>query len=59
VEGFKVYSLNPGVIDTDMQAVVRSADFPHVAEFVAMKNEGELKPANDVAKSLVRLIDQG
>jgi benzil reductase ((S)-benzoin forming) len=58
VEGFKVYSLNPGVIDTDMQAVVRGADFPQVAEFVAMKSEGELKPANDVAKSLVRLIDQ-
>jgi benzil reductase ((S)-benzoin forming) len=59
VEGFKVYSLNPGVIDTDMQAVARGADFPQVAEFIAMKNQGELKPANDVAKSLVRMIEQG
>ena len=42
-EGLSICSLAPGVIDTPMQAVVRSAGadaFPDVARFQAMKAEG-------------------
>jgi NAD(P)-dependent dehydrogenase (short-subunit alcohol dehydrogenase family) len=56
VEGFKVHVLNPGVIDTDMQSVVRGAKFPQVAEYVALKNRGELPSPHAVARRLVKSV---
>jgi benzil reductase ((S)-benzoin forming) len=50
-------SLAPGVIDTAMQGVVRSAserDFPDVERFRRMKAEGELRSAEDVAADILR-----
>lgn len=55
-------SLAPGVIDTGMQGVVRSAseeDFADVARFRAMKEEGALRPAADVAADILRLEAAG
>jgi len=55
-------SLAPGVIDTGMQAVVRrtSADeFMDVERFRAMKAEGTLRPAREVAADILRLEAAG
>lgn len=52
----EVASLAPGVIDTAMQGVVRSAaenDFPDVERFRRMKAAGELRSAEDVAADIL------
>lgn len=54
----EVSSLAPGVIDTPMQARVREAsaeDFADIERFKAMKAEGTLRPAEDVAADILRL----
>lgn len=58
----EVSSLAPGVIDTPMQATVRSAsaeEFVDVERFRAMKAEGTLRPAADVAADILRLEAEG
>jgi benzil reductase ((S)-benzoin forming) len=58
----EIVSLAPGVIDTPMQAVVRSApaaDFPDVERFRQMKSEGTLRPAAEVAADILRLEAAG
>jgi benzil reductase ((S)-benzoin forming) len=58
----EVASLAPGVIDTPMQATVRGAsaeDFADVERFRAMKAEGVLRPAADVAADILRLEREG
>lgn len=57
-----ICSLAPGVIDTPMQQTVRASNanaFPDVARFRAMKADGLLRPADDVARDILRLIDSG
>lgn len=59
VAGLRVASVAPGVIDTDMQADIRSsrlADFPMQARFVAMKHEGQLADAADVGTRLLAYV---
>jgi benzil reductase ((S)-benzoin forming) len=54
-----VCSLAPGVVDTGMQTQVREASekqFPDVARFRAMKADGVLRDAHDVATAIVALI---
>lgn len=61
-EGLSICSLAPGVIDTPMQAVVRSAGadaFPDVARFQAMKADGVLREAADVARDIIALCKSG
>ena len=58
----EVSSLAPGVIDTGMQETVRGAsekDFIDVERFRAMKAEGTLRPAGDVAADILRLEAAG
>jgi benzil reductase ((S)-benzoin forming) len=58
----EVSSLAPGVIDTPMQGVVRDAspeDFVDVERFRAMKADGTLRPAADVAADILRLEAAG
>lgn len=57
-----VVSLAPGVIDTPMQAHVRSASeqaFADVERFRKMKEEGVLRPPADVARDILRLEAAG
>lgn len=58
----EVVSLAPGVVDTPMQEVVRAAPverFMDVERFRAMKAEGALRPADDVAADILRLEQAG
>ena len=61
-QSIEVASLAPGVIDTPMQATVRGAsaeDFVDVERFRAMKAEGQLRPAAEVAADILRLEAAG
>ena len=54
--GVEVVSLAPGVIDTDMQATVRSKPaevFADVERFRTMKADGTLRAARDVARDIL------
>jgi benzil reductase ((S)-benzoin forming) len=58
----EIVSLAPGVIDTGMQEVVRAAhpgQFVDVERFRAMKEQGVLRPAADVAEDILRLERSG
>jgi benzil reductase ((S)-benzoin forming) len=58
----EVASLAPGVIDTAMQGVVRSAapeDFADVERFRKMKADGALRSPDDVAADILRLEAEG
>ena len=57
-EGVRVFNLNPGAIDTDMQDAIRLSAFPGVEDFVALQKDGKLKSADIVARSLVWMIDR-
>ena len=54
--GAKVCSLAPGVIDTDMQVTLRSADvavFPDQGRFAGLKAQGQLTSPADAAASVL------
>ncbi len=54
--GARVCSLAPGVIDTDMQVQLRSADaaqFPDMAGFAQLKSGGQLSAASDAARRVL------
>ena len=60
--GIEVSSLAPGVIDTAMQEKVRGAsaeDFVEIDRFLALKAEGALRPAAEVAADILRLEAAG
>ena len=57
--GAKVCSLAPGVIDTDMQVQLRSADpdrFPDIANFQGMKSQGALTSPADAAARVLAVL---
>jgi NAD(P)-dependent dehydrogenase (short-subunit alcohol dehydrogenase family) len=59
--GAKVVSLAPGVIDTDMQVQLRSADpalFAEAARFAALKSEGRLDSAEAAAAKVLAWLDR-
>lgn len=59
-KGFRVFSLAPGIIDTEMQAEIRMADkydFPALERFTKYKSEGQLSSAAEVAEKVFYLLD--
>ena len=57
--GARVVSLAPGVIDTDMQVQLRTADaagFPDLANFVRLKEAGQLASAHDAAARVLAYL---
>jgi len=57
--GLRVSAIAPGVIDTEMQALIRGStdeDFPDRPRFVAMHQEGKLRSARQVARAVVELL---
>ncbi len=58
-QGARVCSLAPGVIDTDMQVQLRSADashFPDQDAFAALHEKGQLSSPADAAKRLLAYL---
>ncbi len=56
----RVYALAPGVIDSSMQADIRSSseeEFSRLNDFKSMKEEGELVHPNQVAKKIIYLVN--
>lgn len=56
---FIAVNIDPGVIDTDMQATIRAAseqDFPDVQRFIRRKEQGGLANPKDVALQILRIV---
>lgn len=56
----RAFSVNPGVMDTAMQAEVRASsprDFPERDRYVRLKHEGRLQAPDDVAGKIIRLVE--
>ncbi len=56
--GLRAYAVAPGVIDTDMQTLIRSQraeDFPSVERFRQMKRDEAFSTTEHVARELLRL----
>ena len=54
----EVANVNPGIMDTQMQASIRSASeeqFPELARFIGFKDEGKLVQPETVAASILNL----
>lgn len=57
-----IYSVAPGVIDTEMQEQIRKSkkvDFSSVDNFIKLKDRGELISPNYAVNKLVKLIESG
>jgi benzil reductase ((S)-benzoin forming) len=57
--GIKFFSIAPGVVDTDMQAVIRNAhssDFSALNHFIQLKEEGGLQSSKATAEKILKLI---
>jgi benzil reductase ((S)-benzoin forming) len=53
-------NIEPGVVDTEMQAEIRNADaakFPDVGRFIDLKNSGQLRSPKSVARAIMNIID--
>jgi benzil reductase ((S)-benzoin forming) len=59
LNGAKVCSLAPGVIDTDMQVQLRGADarqFPDIGNFIGMKDRGALSSPSEAAAKVLAFL---
>ena len=59
--GFRIFSVAPGVVDTQMQTDIRSAskeDFSRLNDFLNYKNTGQLAEANTVAEKFFKILNQ-
>lgn len=58
-KGFRVFAVAPGIVDTSMQAEIRTAgeaDFPALERFRMYKSEGKLTSTDLVAEKLFYLL---
>ena len=56
----KTLNIGPGIIDTGMQADIRSVssdDFPGVNQFIGFKEDGALRPPEVVAQAIKNILD--
>ena len=59
--GARIVALAPGMVDTAMQAAVRSAnpaDFAELPRFIAIKASGQLPTPQEAAQRLLRYLDR-
>ena len=57
--GLRAYAVEPGVVETSMQQALREASawqLPGRDRFVALHQDGELRPPDEVGEALVALI---
>ncbi|MDO5093924.1 MAG: SDR family NAD(P)-dependent oxidoreductase [Propionibacteriaceae bacterium] len=58
LDGVTVAAIAPGVVDTEMQSVIRDADFPDRDRFRDMKANGNLTAPADAAAAILALADR-
>ncbi|MDO5677001.1 MAG: SDR family NAD(P)-dependent oxidoreductase [Propionibacteriaceae bacterium] len=58
LDGVKVASIAPGVVDTGMQEAIRGADFPSRDRFQALKDEGQLSSPEGAARAIITLLNR-
>lgn len=61
-DGATVINFNPGVMDTDMQSLIRNTPedrFPRLQRFIALHKDRALTNPETVAAALIRGLDQG
>jgi len=54
-------NIDPGVIDTEMQALIRGtspSDFPDVEIFIQLKDQALMVPPDKVAAAIIRILEQ-
>lgn len=59
-EGFHIFSVAPGIVDTEMQQEIRKADsmqFSRIEDFKRYKAEGELTDPQLISHKLMRILD--
>ncbi len=59
-KGFRIFSIAPGVVDTNMQTEIRSAqkeDFSRLEDFIAYKTKNELSSAKSVSQKYITILD--
>jgi benzil reductase ((S)-benzoin forming) len=55
----RIVIFNPGIMDTEMQAQIRSSsekDFPEVSRFIGFKHSGDLRSPKTVGAAVARLV---
>lgn len=60
--GVKIVSIAPGIIDTDMQAQIRSSresEFDQVNRFIDYKEQGLLSTPQETARKLIAVMESG
>lgn len=58
LDGVRIAAIAPGVVDTDMQGLIRSSEgFPARADFVAMKEKGDLLAPEESARRILAIAD--
>jgi len=58
--GYKIFSIGPGVVDTEMQDEIRKLDkseFSRVDEFIGYKEKGQLADPKWIADEYIEIID--
>lgn len=58
--GFKIISVGPGVVDTNMQKMLRESDeneFSRKSDFVAYKEKGQLYSTEYVSKKYIEILE--
>lgn len=58
---FLAISIEPGIIDTDMQASIRTSserDFPDLRRFLGFQQSGALRPAEEVAEIVLKIVQR-
>ena len=58
---FLAISIEPGIIDTDMQASIRTSserDFPDLRRFLGFQQSGALRPADEVAEIVLKIVQR-
>jgi len=59
--GFKILSLAPGIIDTNMQVQIRNASqtgFSNLSRFIEYKENGDLATPEETAQKVLRFINE-
>jgi len=58
--GIRIFSIAPGVVDTDMQKQIRNSaenNFSEIAKFVSLKERKQLSLPEEIASKLLKIIE--